>query len=143
MSVFDSALMLRNTTQTLSSTIAGVAGLTGNWLTIGTGGGPAHGLSFRAIIATSAGSNTDSANLIYEFSDDQSVINETVTQLVTATMAGGGTSGGYLLPATGDVLTRVSTRRAYVRLRATVSGLGPNFGVVTVGVDGGDFNADR
>ena len=144
MAVFDANLMLRNTTQTVSSNqSAGFAGLTGSWLTLGTGRGPADGLSFRAVIATSAGSNTDSLNLIYEFSDDQTRVAETVTQTVTGTEAGSGTSSGALLIPIGDILTRTSPKRTYVRLRLTTGGLNANFGVVTVGVDAGDFNVYR
>lgn len=130
--------MLRNTTQTVSSLIGGTAGYTGNWLTLGTGGAPWEGLSFRAVIQTSAGSNTASLALIYEFSDDQSAIKETVTRTVTGTEAGSGTSGGALQPSAGDIITRVSLKRTYVRLRLTTGGSNDNFGVVTVGVDAGD-----
>ena len=143
MAIFDANLMLRNTTQTISSVIGGAAGYTGSWLTLGTGRGAVEGLTFRAVVATSAGSNTDTMSLIYEFSDDQSVIKETVTQLVTGTDAGSGTSSGALVIPNGDVLTRVTPKRTYVRLRVTTSGTFANFGVVTVGVDGGDTNVHR
>lgn len=143
MAIFDANLMLRSTTQTISSVIGGAAGYTGSWLTLGTGRGAVEGLSFRAVIATSAGSNTDTMNLIYEFSDDQSTVNETVTQLVTGTHAGSGTSSGALVVPAGDVFTRATPKRTYVRLRVTTSGTFNNFGVVTVGVDGGDTNMAR
>lgn len=143
MAIFDANLMLRNTTQTISSVIGGVAGYTGSWLTLGTGRGAVEGLSFRAVVATSAGSNTDTMSLIYEFSDDQSVIKETVTQVVTGTDAGSGTSSGALVAPAGDILTRVTPKRTYVRLRVTTSGTMNNFGTVTVGVDGGDTNVSR
>ncbi len=140
MAVFDSNLFLRNTTQTVSSLIGGAAGYTGSWLTLGTGGGP---VSFRASIQTSAGSNTDSMNLIYEFSDDQSAIKETVTVAVSGTEAGSGTSSGALQAPAGDRYTRTHFNRAYVRLRVTTGGTLNNFGVVTVGVDGGDVQPSR
>ena len=135
--------MLRNTTQTVSSNqSSGFAGLTGSWLTLGTGGAPWEGFSFRAVIATAA-SNTDTLSLIYEFSDDQTAIKETVTRVVTGTEIGSGTSAGALLPSAGDIYTRVSIDRTYVRLRLTGVGILQNFGVVTVGVDGGDYVALR
>lgn len=136
--------MLRNTTQTVSSiNSSGFAGLTGSWLTLGTGGEPWEGLTFRAVISTSAGSNTDTLNLIYEFSDDQSAIKETVTRAVTGTEAGSGTSSGALVVPSGDIYTRTSFKRTYVRLRVTTGGLNANFGLVTVGADAGDYNAAR
>lgn len=143
MAVFDANLMLRNTTQTISSTILSIAGVTGNWLTLGTGGAPWEGLTFRTVVATSAGSATDSMNLIFEFSDDQSAIPTTVTRTVTGTEAGSGTASGALIVPNGDILTRVAVKRTYVRLRVTVAGLGPNFGVVTCGVDAGDYAVAR
>jgi hypothetical protein len=144
MAAFDANLMLRSTTQTVSTNqSSGFAGLTGNWLTLGTGKAPANGLSFRAVISTSAGSNTDTLNLIYEFSDDQSTVRETVTQLVTGTDAGSGTASGALSIPTGDVLTRVAPKRTYVRLRLQTGGINANFGTVVCGVDVGDYNVHR
>jgi hypothetical protein len=135
--------MLRNTTQTVSSlNSSGFAGLTGSWLTLGTGGEAWEGLSFRANIATAA-SNTDSLSLIFEFSDDQSVIAETLTRVVTGTQIGLSTASGQLVPGSGDVFVRTSFPRTYVRLRLTGVGITQNFGVVTVGVDGGDYRAAR
>ena len=143
MAVFDANLMLRSTTQTVSSlNSSGFAGLTGSWLTLGTGGAPWEGISFRAVIAT-AQSNTDTLSLVYEFSDDQSAIKETVTRVVTGTEIGVGTASGALLPSAGDIYTRVALKRTYVRLRLTGVGITQNFGLVTVGVDGGDFAAGR
>jgi hypothetical protein len=132
MAVFDANLMLRNTTQTISSLIGGAAGYTGSWLTLGTGGTPSKGLSFRAVIGTNAGSNTDTLSLIYEFSDDANTVKETVTRVVTGTEASGG-----------DIITVAANRRTYVRLRVTTTGTMNNFGVVTVGVDGGDYSPLR
>jgi hypothetical protein len=137
--------MLRNTTQAVAAVAGtGVGLFTGNWFTLGTGTrGPAGGLTFRANIGTSSGSNTDSLSLIYEFSDDQSVIKETVTQLVTGTDAGSGTSSGALVVGIGDILTRTSPKRNYSRVRLLASGTNAAFGTVTVGVDAGDFNVLR
>ena len=140
MAVFDSNLMLRSTTQTVSSLIATGVGLyTGAWTTMGTGGGPVDGYSFRTSIQTSAGSNTDSMNLIFETSDDQTVVKETITRNLTGTELGSGTSGGALQASIGDVYTRFSTKRTWIRLRIQVLGLNNNFGLVTCGLDGGDF----
>lgn len=143
MATYDANLMLRDTTQTVSSlNSSGFAGLTGSWLTLGTGGAPWEGLSFRTQIATAA-SNTDTLSLIYEFSDDQSTIKETVTRVVTGTEIGSGTSAGSFLAPAGDILTRVAARRTYVRLRLQGVGILQNFGLVVSGVDGGDFAAAR
>ena len=143
MAVFDTNLMLRNTTQTVSSlNSSGFAGLTGSWLTLGTGGAAWEGLSFRANIATAA-SNTDSLSLIYEFSNDQSTVTDTVTRTVTGTEIGLSTASGQLITGSGDFYTRVSFKRTYVRLRLQGTGITQNFGVVTCGVDAGDYNQVR
>lgn len=143
MATYDANLMLRNTTQTISQLIGAAAGYTGNWLTLGTGGEPWEGLTFRTVVATSAGSNTDTFSLIFEFSDDQSTIPTTVTRVVTGTEAGSGTTGGALVTPSGDILVRAAVKRTYVRLRITTVGTFNNFGVVTCGVDAGDFAVAR
>lgn len=144
MAVFDANLMLRSTTQTISSLIGGAAGYTGNWLTLGTTpGAPWEGLGYRAVVQTSAGSNTDTMSLIYEFSDDQSTVNETFTRVITGTEAGSGTSSGALTAPTVDFYNRIANKRKYVRLRITTTGTMNNFGTVTVGIDAGDFAALR
>lgn len=145
MASFDANLMLRDTTQSVVSG-AGEAGLyTGNWFTLGTGAqGPAHGLSFRASIGTTSGSNTQSLQVIYEFSDDQTVIDETVTHLITGTEGGTGTTGGALVvPLDNSFYTRVTPKSNYYRVRLLSTGTTANWGVVTVGVDAGDFNSGR
>lgn len=144
MAAFDANLMLRSTTQAVVSG-AGEAGLyTGNWFTLGTGAsGPAAGLTFRTDISTATGSNTQTLQVIYEFSDDQSVINETVNQLITGTHAGTGTSGGYLVTPSGSVFTRVTPKRNYYRARLVSTGTTASWGVVTIGVDAGDTRQTR
>lgn len=145
MATYDANLMLRDTTQSVVSG-AGQAGLyTGNWFTFGTGAqGPAAGLSFRASIGTTSGSNTQTLQVIYEFSNDQSTIDETVTHLITGTEGGTGTSGGYLVtPLDNSFYTRVTPKYNYYRVRLVSTGTTANWGAVTVGVDAGDFNSAR
>lgn len=145
MAAFDASLMLRNTTQNVVSG-AGEAGLyTGNWFTLGTGAqGPAGGLSFRAALGTVAGSNTQTLQVIYEFSDDQSTIDESVTHLITGTEGGTGTSDGYLVQRLrNSFYTRVTPKYNYYRVRLVSTGTTADWGDVTVGVDAGDFNAIR
>lgn len=140
MAVFDSNLMLRNTTQTVSSNQSGGQGLfTGNWLTLGTGGGPAQGYAFRAVVQTAA-SNTDALNIIYEFSDDASTVKESITVPLTGTQLGAPAVVSSTAP---DILTVYATKRTYVRARISITGTIANFGLVTIGVDGGDFSAAR
>lgn len=137
--------MLRSTTQSVVSG-AGEAGLyTGNWFTFGTNAqGPAAGLSFRTSIGTTSGSNTQTLQVIYEFSDDQSTIDETVNHLITGTEGGTGTTGGALVtPLNNSFYTRVTPKYNYYRVRLVSTGTTANWGSVRVGVDAGDFNPKR
>lgn len=145
MAAFDANLMLRDTTTNVVSG-AGQAGLyTGNWFTLGTGAqGPAAGLTFRTALGTISGSNTQTLQVIYEFSDDQTTIDESVTNLITGTEGGTGTSGGYLVQRLrNSFYTRVTPKYNYYRVRLVSTGTTADWGDVTVGVDAGDFNAQR
>ncbi len=129
MAVFDSNLMLRNTTTTLSTTT------TGSFLDIGAGGEPAQGLSLRANVNT-ANTNGDTLVLKYDFSDDGTNVAESVTMpTITGTTARG--ASGV------EQLCRTSFKRRYVRYIATVTGASANFGVVPIGVDAGEHAQAR
>jgi hypothetical protein len=69
---------------------------------------------------------------------------ETVTRRVTGTEGGTGTTGGALVTGLdNDFITRVTPQTNYYRVRLLSTGTTASWGAVTVGVDAGDFNANR
>jgi hypothetical protein len=129
MAVFDANLMLRNTTTALSTTV------TGSFVDLGLGGEPAQGLTIRANVNT-ANANADTLVLKYDFSDDGTNVQESVTlPAITGTNARSGNGV--------ESLARTAFKRRYVRYVATVTGSAPNFGVVPIGVDAGEYAPAR
>lgn len=147
MAAFDANLMLwSSTTGVTAGAGVGSAMLVGPWFTLGTGAqGPAAGLSFRTVVATSTGSNTQFLNVIYQLSDDQTKISQTYTQKITGTEAGTGTSGGALVtPLDNSFYARFAPKHNYMRVILNPQGTTAEFSTnVTVGVDAGDFNSQR
>ncbi len=128
MAVFDSNLML-NAAGTISTNT------TSNFMDLGAGGEPAHGLTIRANVGT-ANTNGDTLALKYDFSDDGTSVKESVT-MPTITGTAARASGGV------EQLCHTAFRRRYVRYVATVTGASANFGVVPIGVDAGEYAQGR
>ncbi len=134
MAVFDANLMLRSTTATVVSA-GGVALVTGSFLDLGSGGTPAAGLTIRADM-NSADADGSTIRLRYDFSDDgTNVVDFFTAATITGTAAR--TAGGV------EQIVRVAHKHRYVRYVATLAGAAANFGVVTIGIDAGEFSAVR
>jgi hypothetical protein len=135
MAAFDANLMIRSTTGTVVS--AGGVALAGTtaFLDLGTGGTPAAGLTIRLNV-NSADVTTSSMAVRYDFGDDGSTALESYTApTITGTQAR--QAGGF------EQIVRVAHKRRYVRAVPTLTGAAANFGVVTIGIDAGEFSQAR